>query len=261
MTGPDSGGASKKRYLASQYSVPYLRPISSQGSSFRGQGQPGCFPSHPKTVFLASSLEGHSLSASFTHTAGVRPFCTRSKIQLRVFPSQAELTLCPDQERCQECGEHCLAALGSTAVGESLFFGKGSIRLSLVMPMKWRGSDQFTQTFQGMKERMDPDSNLFSFIIAYLCLQLASQNGVGTPATATGSHSLFIYTWRNKALAGTGYNGSGGAQGLYDFKKRFQILLSPLPTHNQFSQSLPYCPPSYLKQHKFIQSHFIQTKT
>lgn len=42
------------------------------------------------------------------------------------------------------------------------------------MPVKCRGGDQFTYTFLGMKERMDPDGDLFSFVIAYLCLQLAS---------------------------------------------------------------------------------------
>lgn len=46
--------------------------------------------------------------------------------------------------------------------------------LFLVMLMKCRGGDHFTYTFLVMKERMDPDRNLFSFVIAYLRLQLAS---------------------------------------------------------------------------------------
>lgn len=63
------------------------------------------------------------------------------------------------------------------AAGESLFFfffENVHYVIFLVMPVKCRGGDQFTYTFLGMKERMDPDGDLFSFVIAYLCLQLAS---------------------------------------------------------------------------------------
>ena len=46
--------------------------------------------------------------------------------------------------------------------------------LFLVMPVKCGAGDPFTYTFLVMKERMDPDGSLFSFVIAYLHLQLAS---------------------------------------------------------------------------------------
>ena len=48
-------------------------------------------------------------------------------------------------------------------------------------------------------------------MIAYLCLQLASQNGAGTPATAAGRNNVFINAWRHRD------HGSGGAWGFYDF--------------------------------------------
>lgn len=105
------------------------------------------------------------------------------------------------------------------AAGESLFsFESVHYMLSLVIPVKCGGGDQFTYTFLVAKERTDPDGNLFSFVIAYLCLQLASSNGPGSRATAAGNPSLFTHAWRDKASAGTGHNGSGGAQGFHGFK-------------------------------------------
>ena len=83
--------------------------------------------------------------------------------------------------------------------------------LFLVLPVKSRGGEQFTCTSLVTQGTMDTDNNLFSLMTAYLCLQLASQSGVGTLATAAWRNSLFINAWRHRD------HGSGWAWGFYDF--------------------------------------------
>lgn len=66
----------------------------------------------------------------------------------------------------------------------------------------WVGTGSPAHSWSGRREQTV--NNLFSFVIVYLCLHLATLNGVGTPARAARSHSLFMSAWRNKASADTG---------------------------------------------------------
>lgn len=73
-----------------------------------------------------------------------------------------------------ECGAHPQLSWGQQGVeGGSHVFGKCPPHTLLVMQLKCRGGDQFTCTFL-VSERMDPDNHLFSSVIVYLSLQLAS---------------------------------------------------------------------------------------
>lgn len=73
-----------------------------------------------------------------------------------------------------ECGAHAqlTGRGGGTAAGGAISLESVHYTLS-IMPLKCRGGDQFTCPFL-VSERMDPDNHLFSFVIVYLSLQLAS---------------------------------------------------------------------------------------
>lgn len=60
------------------------------------------------------------------------------------------------------------------AAGEIHFFGKCPPNVLLVRACEEQGWGPFHVHIPGHAGGMDPDNNLFSFVIAYLCLKLAS---------------------------------------------------------------------------------------
>lgn len=95
------------------------------------------------------------------------------------------------------------------------FFGKCGHTLFLVVYVKYRGGDQLACLFPITQKRVDPGSDLLSFVIAHLCLQLASENGVSARQQQHESQPFQKLVEKQKAT-GPGFEGSGGAQGFYD---------------------------------------------
>lgn len=204
-----------------------------KGLSWGGDSQDG--PPHlppPPTGILGSSLKGHSLSSS--HTAWVSTLCALE--QDPAHPRLRSLSILV-RNRCQERlpwethgsawderSQQPLTSITSSSSRKQCLW-RASTALSLVLPVKCRGGDQLTFTFLAMKVWMDPDNNMFSFVVAYLLSPTGKLQWCWHHETTAGSHSLFVNAWWNEASAGTGYSDSGGAQEFHDFKKAFQILL------------------------------------